>query len=436
MLMELTPAFVAKAKMVDDPEIKPKADRAIFWDTHRNAPRGFGLMVTAGGHRSFVIQYRHKGKSRRMKLDDGLTLDKARARAKKLLGNRSEVDPLAERRRAAMSAANTVKSVCDEYFTREAGMKSAAGSVTFKGGKLRTAKDRYATLERLVFPRLGKRQIDDIQRSDITRLLDQIEDERGAVMADRALAYLRRVFNWHAERTDGFNSPIVRAKSRANVKDRARKRVLDDHELRVVWEAAKPADPFGALIRFILLTATRRNEAAKMRRSEIIGADWIIPAARYKTKLDHLIPLSTSAQELLAGVPQIGGSDAHVFTTDTKKDGKAKPGERAIGGFGKAKDKLDERVLELLRKSNPGAEPLPNWTLHDLRRTARSLMSRAGVLSDHAERALGHTMPGIRGTYDRFAYRDEKAKAFDALAAQIDRILDPVDNITQLRAQS
>jgi integrase len=68
---------------------------------------------------------------------------------------------------------------------------------------------------------------------------------------------------------------------------------------------------------------------------------------------------------------------------------------------------------------------IPNWTLHDLRRTARSLMSRAGVPTDHAERVLGHVIGGVRGIYDRHEYRDEKADALAKLAVQINRILHP-----------
>jgi hypothetical protein len=84
--------------------------------------------------------------------------------------------------------------------------------------------------------------------------------------------------------------------------------------------------------------------------------------------------------------------------------------------------------LANLRQHNPEAE-LPRWTLHDLRRTARSLMSRAGVPSDHAERCLWHVLPGIRGTYDRHEYFNEKRRAFDALAAPIERIVSPADNV-------
>jgi integrase len=65
------------------------------------------------------------------------------------------------------------------------------------------------------------------------------------------------------------------------------------------------------------------------------------------------------------------------------------------------------------------------WTLHDLRRTARTLLSRAGVSADHAERCLGHVIGGVRGVYDRFEYRDEKADAYEKLAALIGRIVNP-----------
>jgi len=119
---------------------------------------------------------------------------------------------------------------------------------------------------------------------------------------------------------------------------------------------------------------------------------------------------------VLDEVPKVGKS-GFVFTTD---------GTTPIAGFSKFKRAFDANVLaELRKRDHPEAKPLPNWTLHDLRRTARSLMSRAGVPSDHAERCLGHVLPGIRGTYDRHEYLSEKRRAFEALASQIDRIVNP-----------
>src|SRR5262249_39393285 len=151
----------------------------------------------------------------------------------------------------------------EEYLARE-------------GPRLRSAGDRAATFDRLVYPVLGDRPIDEIRRTDIVRLLDQIEDERGASMADQTLAYLRRVFTWHASRSDEFRSPIVRGMARTKPKDRQRERVLRDDELRAIW--LKATGVFGALVRFILLTAARRSEASGMTWAELDGRDWTLPA--------------------------------------------------------------------------------------------------------------------------------------------------------------
>jgi hypothetical protein len=121
-------------------------------------------------------------------------------------------DPLAERRRAEAAAENSLRSICESYFARE-------------GKKLRRIGERQQTLARLVYPKLGARQIEDIRRSDITRLLDRIEDENGPVMADRTLAYLRRVFTWHATRCDDFRIPMTRGMARTTPAERARDRI-------------------------------------------------------------------------------------------------------------------------------------------------------------------------------------------------------------------
>jgi integrase len=269
-----------------------------------------------------------------------------------------------------------------------------------------------------VLPKLGDRQIGDITRTDIVRLLDRIADHSGAPMADHVLAYLRRVMTWHASRSDDFRSPIVRGMARTRPSQRRRQRVLSDDELKAVWRVTEASQKaFGYLVRFLLLTATRRTESAAMRCNEIAGDEWIIPQERYKTGLELVIPLSLAAQAVLAAVPRIGKS-GFVFTTD---------GKRPLAGFSKFKRKFDAEVRLELRKENPEAE-LSRWTLHDLRRTARSLMSRAGVPSDHAERCRGHVLPGIR-IYDRHEYLLEKRYAFEALAALVDRIVNPADNV-------
>jgi integrase len=268
-----------------------------------------------------------------------------------------------------------------------------------------------AVLERLVYPSLGSRQIDDIRRSDVARLLDRIADENGPRMADTTLAFIRRIMNWHASRSDDFRSPIVRGMARTKPSQRRRQRILSDEELKAIWRAAEAQrSPFGRLVQFLLLTATRRTEAAGMDLSEVSGSEWTIPAKRYKTGLELLVPPSGAAQKILKETPRIG--NRYAFTND---------GRRPLSGFSKGKATFDAQC------------GITGWTLHDLRRTARSLMSRAGVSSDHAERALGHVLGGIRGTYDRHEYAAEKRLAFEKLAGLIKLIIDPQTNVTPLR---
>jgi integrase len=338
-----------------------------------------------------------------MHLKPGLTLTEARREAKAILGQVAKGgDPLREKREAAAASGNTFRAVAESFLQRE-------------GPKLRSADERRKIFERLVYPKLGLTPIDAIRRSDIVKLLDAIEDERGPSMAHLTLTYLSRVFTWHASRDDDFRSPVVRGMGRINAKERARKRILNDDELRSVWQAVEAGGTlFDCYVQFVLLTACRRNEASRMTRAELDGVDWLIPASRSKNKHAHLVPLSRKATEVLTRIPTIGGADGFVFT---------QTGKRAIRNFDADKTALQAR------------SGTSGWTIHDLRRTSRSLMSRAGVPADHAERAVGHVIGGVRGVYDRHEYRAEKLAAFEALASLVDRIVNPsAENIVPLRS--
>lgn len=364
---------------------------------------GLALRVSRAGSKSWTYHFTLGGRRVRMTFGTypATSLAKAHSRADEARAALEDGrDP-----RTALAKPQTLRAICDEWTERE-------------GAGLRTGDDRKATLERLVYPTLGGRPIGDIRRSDIVRLLDGIEDHSGPVMADQTLAFLRRVFNWHASRDDDFRSPIVRGMARTKPKARARKRILADDEIRDVWAALDTAPDlptcYARYVRSLLLTATRRNEAAGMNSAELDRDLWTIPGARYKNKLDHVVPLTPQAKALIGGKPEdFKGNAWFIFSTTG--------GKLAFSGFSKAKRALDTEIAK--RRKAEERDPMPNWTLHDLRRTARSLMSRAKVPADHAERALGHVIGGVRETYDRYEYLDEKRAAFAALAGLVDRIV-------------
>jgi integrase len=318
------------------------------------------------------------------------TLEAARVKAREwlaLIGNGTDpAQHLAQRRET------TFQAIAEQYLQRRA-------------KDLRSKDKIEGVLNRLIYPSLGRRPITEINRSDLVRLLDKIEDENGPTMATQVFGIINRVMTFHASRTDDFRSPIVKGMARGAAQ--ARSRILNDDELRALWKASGEYPIFGPLLRFILLTATRRFEAGHMTWTEINGNEWIIPAARYKTNIDHVIPLSSLAQSML---PERNGE--WVFSAN---------GKQAIGSYSKHKQAIDE------------ASGVSDWIVHDLRRTARSLMSRAGVPADHAERCLGHVIPGVRGVYDRHEYFEEKAQAFEALAAQVQRIIEPQPNVVKIK---
>jgi integrase len=365
--------------------------------------RGLYLIVQPSGAKSWAVRYRLGTVPRKFTLGPwpAVTLDKARdlGRDAIIAAKRGE-DPMQDRRAAEAVNSSTLRGIAEIYLAREA-----------KAGRLRTIEQRRDAFERLIYPVLGNKPIGEIKRSDIVRLLDKVEDANGPRMADICLATVGKLMNWHATRDDDFKSPIVKGMGRAlPAAERARDRILSDDELRRVWRAAEATPgPFGALVKFLLLTAARRNEAARMTWSELTGLDWTLPEARNKVKEDLVRPLSAAALAVLTGVPRIDGSE-FVFTG----------GRQPFHDFSRAKRALDAK------------SGVTSWCLHDLRRTARSLMSRAGVNSDHAERCLGHVIGGVRGVYDKHKYRDEMLRAYELLAAQVARILDPQDNVVPL----
>jgi integrase len=155
--------------------------------------------------------------------------------------------------------------------------------------------------------------------------------------------------------------------------------------------------------------------------SELQGNVWTLPSTRSKKKNIIVRPLSDMAMAIIDSQKYVDGCP-YVFAARRNAP---------FRGMSAAKRIFDREVVEYLKDTGRAVAP---WRLHDLRRTARTLLSRARISSDHAERCLGHVIGGVRGVYDRHDYIDEIKLAYDALASLIERITHPVDNVVPMRA--
>ena len=384
--------------------------------------QGFVARRLPSGVVTYGFRYRQKPTGRRRWIALGLhgqvTPDEARTLAKKHAGGVADGgDPLGaqEQDRAKANAAKTVADILDQFIADYA-----------RPRQLRTTHDTEVLFTLHVKPTIGAMLIPDLRRSHIVALLDSVTEKGGPTLADRTLAHLRRALNWYeaAGKDDEFRSPIVRGMAKTSPRERARDRVLSDDEIRQVWAALGHVHPvFSAIVRVLFLTAQRRDEIAAMRWDEISDSMLIIPAGRYKTKSENVVPLTPSAVTILEAQPTRDRCE-YVFSTNDRTP---------FSGFSKSKASLD-RAIQVARKKAGIKSPMPSWRLHDLRRTARTIMSRAGVPSDTAERVLGHRIQGVRRTYDRHDYIAEKRDALTKLGAIVARILNSAEENAVLPA--
>ncbi|MDZ4867352.1 MAG: site-specific integrase [Alphaproteobacteria bacterium] len=405
---------MAKAKINKKSVDGLRAGETIF-DTELR-----GFMVRArGSSKSFAVKYSVAGRQRIFTLGryGDLTPEQARTaaqdalnRANKARHDNNASDPQAEREAARVAPKNLVSEICQEFVERHA-------------KRNRSWRETDRILKRHILSVWGRRPIETIRRSDVVTLLDQIEDESGAAMATAVLAQVRKMLNWHATRDDRYVSPIVKGMGRVSPTAQKRTRVLSDNEIRVMWSALDSMEaPFPQIVRALLLTAQRRDEVASMRPEYELKDDlWVIPAGRFKNGRAQTVPLSPFALQQLTDLRSVSEMGEFAFTTT---------GDRPFSGFSKCKARLDVGMEVILRDqltdedSQRHAQPaLEPWRLHDLRRTAKTLMARVGVPREISERVLGHVIPGVEGTYDRHDYLKEKRYALNALALEICRII-------------
>lgn len=201
-------------------------------------------------------------------------------RARELAGEFRQTSRSSFARPPSQPPKATFKAIADDFLKRE---------VT---SKLRSAPQIKSTLTKLVYPSWQDRPFEELRRRDVTALLDNVADTRGLRAADMVLAVIRRMTNWYQARNDDYtSSPIVKGMARTKTKERARKRILTDDEIRALWAACdrEQTGTFGALVKMCLLTAQRRTKVATMLFDDLTDETWIIATeAREKGNAERL----------------------------------------------------------------------------------------------------------------------------------------------------
>ena len=382
-----------------------QADRIWFDDEIT----GFGLRVRRikkwNGHhsnkepaRTWLFQYRIAGKTRRLVIGQAPAVRAERARqiaaelhAKVKLGH----DPALEKRIRIERASHTLGGLVDKYLTQQR-------------SQLRPNSYRQVArhLERLAAP-LHALPVDAVDRQAIAARLNSIEQNSGAVTANRVRSTLSAMFAWGMREGLVLANPVINTNKR---EERPRERVLSDPELRLIWQALDDSQ-YGTIVRLLMLTGQRLNEISSLRWSSEIDFDRgviSLPGERTKNGRPHEIPMSKTVRALLAAQPRSDGRD-FVFGE----------GAGPFSGQSHRKAALDQDMAR-------AGKSLPAWTHHDLRRSAVSGMARLGVSLPVIEKIVNHvsgSFAGIVAVYQHHDFAGEKKKALEKWDQHIARLV-------------
>ena len=357
--------------------------------------RGEWVRIVIGHYPQMALaEARERAIELRKAIDEGIDPRRARPR------RRQQTAPLALSADTASGGKQTVDYLISEFVERY----------------LRPHRKRpewaEAILARDVLPAWKGRDARSITPGEVVELLDGIVTRGAPVMANRTAALLGQLFKFGIHRRIVTASP-VQLLYRPGGKEKPRERVLSDEEL-----AAYLRDPLACtryerlshVITLLLLTGQRRGELALARWSDIDlqARTWTIPDENAKGGRGHVVPLSDWAVEELAALKREAEGSPWVLPAAPGTDRPINPKQ------------LSRSLAKCLKRFK--AHGIDAFTLHDLRRTCRTGLSRLKVEPHIAERVLNHVQPGIVGVYDRFAYLDEKREALEKWAAHLESL--------------
>src|SRR5262245_53353793 len=389
-----------------------------YWD---DKLRGFGVRVSYGGKRAFVVRYRVGRRMRRLTIGPygpppGKSLADARSEARSVLGKAADGEDPAQDKRDQLKG---------ELFR-----ELATAYLEMAEKRHRSWREEKRIIDKDLLPVLGFRRLVDIRRRDVRELVEDIARKRDApIMANRTLGVLCRMFNFALDREWVEANPASRIPEPGE--EQSRDRVRSHEELRELWpaleclanevenetdeaaqklrrEKARLTRATAQAFQVQLLTAQRPGETRKMRWADVDldSGWWTIPATVAKNAHAHRVPLTKPVIEILEHRRELAGEGAKVVFEN-------RGGAGSIAHRGKKAASILCRGLSF------------HFRAHDLRRTASTGMAEAGVPRDHIAKVLNHVEDGPAATrvYDRYAYDKEKRAALERWARRLYAII-------------
>ena len=319
-----------------------------------------------------------------------------------------------EKRRQEKAAAQSLFGEVAEIFISE----------HVRGRGLRQARPVERRIRNELVPHWGDLNVHAISREHIEDRLIAIIKRPAPGQARSVLSDVKMFFNWLVDVVDRKKpyklqaSPCDRIKAQKLIgKRRFRTRTLTDAELRALWRTCdKIGYPFGPFVQMLMLTGCRLGEVAGARWPEVGETHWVVPPERFKTGIEHRVPLTPALAALLAKLPRFKSGDC-LFST--------RFGRVPVGGFSGAKKQIDAYM--------PAGTP--PWSFHDIRRTTRTRLSQLKVVDHVAELCIGHGRKGMQKIYDQFEFADEIAEAMTAWTNLLRGIVDPQPNVVRMPAK-
>ena len=372
---------------------------------------GRGLYVEVFPTGGIVWRYRYRINGKQEKLTLGkypdLTLKNARIkRDEAARGAAMGASPAKKKQqdKATVAAMTNVADIGDRYF-RE---------YLAKHRKDLTMPRRY--FDKSVVPAIGSKPVCDVTTEDVRAIIWAKKDEGFDAAAGAIRGLLKRIFDYALGQGMVTVNPVLSMPMRHVHTATARDRALSPSELRVFLKAAMESNirrQFKLGLQLILLTMVRKSELllARWEHVDFENAEWHIPAEHSKTGKPHIVYLARQALTLFKDLQLLAGGS-----------------ELVLPGRGSLTKPFAHNAINTALKTALSGQPIPAFTIHDLRRTASTLLHENGWPSDVVEKALNHTIAGVRGVYNRAEYATQRREMLQFWADFVDQ-LKTTDNI-------